>query len=57
MAATAYDRQRLQVLATFLRTSAWLALRFGLTGAEFQRWAAVAWRQEAAEDSQPWPTV
>lgn len=35
-----------EVLVRFLRASAWLARQFGLSRAEFHRWARLAWTQE-----------
>lgn len=40
------DFSELAVVATFLKTAAWLAQRFGFTRSEFRRWALVAWEQE-----------
>lgn len=46
MSVESTDRSDLLVLAKFLRVSAWLAIRFGLSRSDFRRWALVAWEQE-----------
>lgn len=35
-----------EALARFLRASAWMAIKFGLSRDEFLHWASVAWKQE-----------